>query len=225
MAKILPYSYSSLSSFETCAKKHHGERITKEFARPFVQAASDGTDLHKLAETYVLENQDFEHKYRDQIVSVVDELRAKGGALYPEAQLCVTRAKEPCDWWAEDGHSRSVVDLLRIGDTEADVVDWKTGRADPYSTQLKLSALHVMMHHPNITRVNTRYVWLKEGYDTKASIHREFLEADWSKFENRVTKLENAFKQNKWPEKKSGLCKNFCGVTNCVHNGKYRRPE
>jgi hypothetical protein len=51
-------------------------------------------------------------------------------------------------------------------------------------------------------------------------IHREFIEADWKKFEGRVSKLEKAFTTNIWLEKSSGLCKNYCDVVTCKHNGK-----
>lgn len=217
--RILPYSYSSLHSFETCPKKHYGERLTKEFARPYNKAADDGDSIHKQAENYALKGEDFDNPYKEQIIKVIDELRGKG-EFFAEKELSIRKDLTPCGWWDKDCYCRNKIDLLQIGTDEATVIDWKTGKPDPFSTQLKLNALLVFSIFPNVQKVHTRYEWLKPGYATKAVIHRTFFGQDWGNFEKRVEKYKQAFESNTWPERKSGLCKNYCGVTTCVHNGK-----
>lgn len=226
--KIHPYSYSSLTSFETCARKHYGERLSKEFARPFNKAANDGDIWHKQAEQYALDGTPIpdSNPHRAKMMEVIDELNANNtdgtGQFHAELELCVDREKNPVSWWDSTGYTRAKLDIAYIEPTEAWSIDWKTGKADVFSTQLKHSALLLFLHYPNLQKVHTRYEWLKEKFATKATVHREFFDAEWAKFENRMSKYEAAFNKNQWPEKKSGLCKNYCGVTTCVHNGNFR---
>lgn len=220
--RIFPYSYSSLDSYETCPKKHYGEKISKEFERPYNKAADEGTNLHKMAEDYAIHGKDFEHRFKSHIVKVIDELKGKG-EFFAEKELAVDLDLKPCGFWDKNCYTRSKIDLLQIGETEATVIDWKTGKADPFSTQLKHNALVVFLNYPQIQKVNTRYEWLKEGYPTKGTVYREFFEQDWKKFEQRVAKLKKSFKANDWPTKRNGLCKNYCGVTTCEFYGKSYR--
>jgi CRISPR/Cas system-associated exonuclease Cas4 (RecB family) len=223
MAKIFPYSYSSLSSFETCPRKYYEERILKSTVRTENAAAAAGTALHLQAENYANDSKPFEHKYAIQIMKVVDKLKSNTDVIMiPEAEVAVTKDLKPTTFWAEDCYSRGKIDILALGKEEATIVDWKTGKSDVFSTQLKHNAVLVMANNPNIQRVYTKYEWLKEGYATESTIHRVFLEENWKKFEGRASKLEKAFTTNVWPEKKSGLCKNYCDVHTCSHNGQYK---
>lgn len=221
--KIFPYSYSSLTSFEQCARKHYGERLSKEFARPFNKASEDGDRWHKEAELFALHGTPIPdtNPFRTQIQEVIDEIRPQG-KFFAEQELAVRQDQTPCGWWDKDGHARGKLDISCIGETEAWIIDWKTGKRDPFSTQLKLNAVLLMLHYPSIQKVHYRYEWLKFPPATKGTVHRDFMVAEWDKFEARVAKYKKAFETNNWPEKSSGLCKNYCGVTNCEHNGKYK---
>lgn len=221
--KIFPYSYSSLSSFETCGRKHYGERLSKEFASPFSQAAQDGTDFHKEAEDYINEGKPMTNPYAARIEQVVKELLNAEWELMPEAELAMTKERTPCGFWDKECYVRAKIDVFAINkdQTAAGVLDWKTGKSNPYTTQLKLNAMLIFAKYPTVDRVYTRYEWLKEGFATKATIHREFFEQDWANFEKRVAAYRSAFEKNQWYAKSSGLCKRYCGVITCEHNGNY----
>jgi ATP-dependent exoDNAse (exonuclease V) beta subunit len=218
--RVFPYSYSSLTSFEMCARKHFGERISKEFARPFNAAADKGDSIHKQAELYALHGTDFDNQYKKQIKEIVDELKSQGGEFFAERELCVTVDKLPTGWWDTNGHARAKIDLLHIAGDQAVIIDWKTGKPDPYSTQLKQNALLVFIHYPEVNTVHTRYEWLAKGYATKAKVHREFFDADWEKFEARAAKFAKAAEKNLWTAKPNFLCGKYCGVTSCENHGK-----
>lgn len=226
MSKVIPCSYSSLTSFETCPRKHYEEKIAKSVARVHSQAAEDGSLLHKMAEDFINENKPFEHQYKPQIIETVAELRVSSQApLFAEVKIAVTRDLSPTLWDAQDCYARAIIDLYQPDKYtgSAYVGDWKTGRSDPFSTQLKFSALMVMSHEQMVKKVNTQYIWLKEKTKTKATIHRDFLEQDWKKFVNRIDKLEKAHEENKWVEKPSGLCKKYCSVGTCQYNGNFTK--
>lgn len=223
MSKVIPCSYSSITSFETCPRKHYEERIAKSVERTSSLAAEEGTALHKAIEDYINEGTEFEHQYKPQILSSLKELNPN--KILSEYKIAVTKELTPTDWDAEDCYARGIIDVLSFSqeDRVAYVRDWKTGRSDPFSTQLKFSALMVLAHNPELTKVFVQYDWLKEKHKTKATIHRDFLEADWKKFISRIDKLERALSENNWPEKPSGLCKKYCAVGECKYNGNFNK--
>lgn len=228
MSNVIPWSYSSLTSFETCPRKHYEERIAKSVKRPEFKQAQEGTDFHKIVEDYLNEGKEFEHKYKPQAMTCLEEIcsleQEPHTKLFTEYKIAVTRDLKPTTWESSDCYARGIMDLFQVSSQDSAFVgDWKTGRSDPFSTQLKLSALMVMSHYTEVNKVLVRYEWLKEGHHTKAVIHRDFLLQDWKKFTVRADRLERAVEENNWPEKPSGLCKKYCPVENCRHNGNYKK--
>lgn len=220
--RVLPYSYSSLTSFENCAFKHYKVKVSKEVKDREYAAATHGIDIHKGAEDYVNDSKLFDHKYAKRVIARVNELRTNPGQMHAEKQLAVTRDMKPTGWWDKNCHARGVLDVYQVNGDTAEIVDWKTGKSDPFSLQLKHNALLVFIHEPQVKKVNYSYEWLKEGHATKGTVHRDFLQATWDNFERRVIKMETALVENQWPKKPSGLCKQYCPVTECEHNGNYQ---
>lgn len=218
--KVLPYSYSSLTSFEKCARKHFRIKVSKQVKDLEYKAAADGTDVHTQAENYINESTLFEGKYAKKIMSIVDAMRNPDAPVQSEVKLAVTRDLKPCEFFAPDCHARGILDVFQIiGDT-AYIKDWKTGRSDTFSLQLNHNSMLVFATYPEVRKVETEYVWLKEGFSTKRTHYRDFLDADWQKFEKRVIKLEKALETNNWPAQPGFLCKSYCADVECEHNGK-----
>lgn len=223
--KVLPYSYSSLTGYETCPWQYYRTRVSKEVKRAEYVQATQGIDIHKQAEDYVVEGKVFEGKYAPRVIATVDALKKNGGIIHAEKQLAVTRDMKPTGWWDKDCHARGVLDVYQVNGDTANIVDWKTGKSDPFSLQLKHNALLVFIHEPKVQKVNYVYEWLKEGHATKGTVHRDFLASDWNRFEQRVIRLEKSLAENNWPKKPSGLCKKYCPDTECEHNGNYAKAE
>lgn len=224
--KILPYSYSSLTSFETCPRKHYGERLSREFARPFNKAADDGDLWHKQAEVYAKDGEAIPptNPHKEKMEAILDEVRSSGdGQFHAELELAVDKNRQPVGWWNEEAYTRAKMDIVYIRGAEADSIDWKTGRSDPFSTQLLHSAILLFCHYPDLQKVKCRYEWLKEGFATKREYHREFMDEYWNKFEGRMARYKKAFDKNEWLPTKNGLCKQYCGVTTCEHYRKSGR--
>lgn len=220
--KVLPYSYSSLTSFETCPYKHYMIKVSKQVQDlPYAQAEF-GIKVHTGAELYIKDNTPYDGPFAQRIVEVVDHYRAKPeSTLLAEHKLTVTRKKKPTEWFADDAHARGIVDLLVRGPDWTHIADWKTGKPNQFTTQLKHNAMLEMIHRPEVKKVTWNYEWLKHGTKTPGTLHREFLNEEWDKFELRVIRLEQALKDNDWPKKPSGLCKAYCAVTECKHNGNH----
>lgn len=219
--KVLPYSYSSLTSFETCPWKHYRVKVSKEVKDKPYQAAVDGIDVHKQAEDYIVEQKPFEGKYAPKIISTVQDMTVRNKPIHAEKQLAVTRDMQPCGWWDEKAHARGVLDVYQIDGPTAYIKDWKTGKSNAFTQQLKHNSLLVFIHEPEVQTVEYEYVWLKEGHSTKGKVHREFLVDTWNRFEQRVIVMEEALAKNKWPKKPSGLCRQYCPDVECEHNGQF----
>lgn len=219
--KVLPYSYSSLTSYETCPYKHFRVKVKKDVKDKPYQAAQDGIDVHKQAEDYIREQVPFEGVYAPKVISTVADMMKTGNPIHAEKQLAVTRDMKPCGWWDDSCHARGVLDVYQVNGPLALIKDWKTGKVNNFTTQLKHNALLVFIHEPEVKTVEYEYIWLKHGMSTKGKVHRDFLQSDWDKYEARVIKMEKALVENNWPKNPSGLCKQYCPVSECEHNGNY----
>jgi hypothetical protein len=69
--------------------------------------------------------------------------------------------------------------------------------------------------------VHTGYVWLKDKKITNETVTRESLPFIWQSFVGRVKRLEDSHRDDRWPERPSGLCNGWCAVKTC----KYWKPK
>lgn len=142
------------------------------------------------------------------------------------------RDRVPAAWGAGNSWRRKIVSVKEIPSvlTQCIAVDspdhtflcgprmvptHNTGKRKPNSKQLKLFALLVFIHHPEIKRVKTSFMWIKTG----EADHEEFVreqEADlWQEFVGDLARYNAAFKQDMWIPRKSGLCNGWCPVQSC----------
>ena len=217
------WSYSSIKLFETCAKKYHHLRVLKDYVEPEGEAARYGTEFHSAAEHYVRSGTALPERF-SFAEPVLRSLAALPGEKFCEQRLGLREDLTACDFFAPDVWWRGVIDLLVIDGTEAKVVDYKTGSNTKYADkgQLELMALAVFAHHPQVTVVKGGLLFvicnafLKETYTVDRS------EELWAKWDAKYDRLLGAHLSGTWNPNPSGLCRRFCVVTECVHNGANR---
>lgn len=206
------WTYSALDGYETCPRKYYHTRVRRDFS-----------DVHDANAWGVRAHKAFELRMRNgtplpegmtQWEGIATKLLALPGEKLFETKLSVDAGFASCHWGS--AWSRGVVDMLVVNGREAAVLDYKTGKYRP-SEQLKLYAAYVFATYP-VDVVKTGYVWLKERRITKDEFARDAAPTIWREFLPRVNKLENAYKQDRWPAKPSGLCKGWCPVRTCEHN-------
>jgi hypothetical protein len=66
----------------------------------------------------------------------------------------------------------------------------------------------------------TAFVWLKDGKIDRETYHRKDQLKIWEKFLPRAKRMEEAHKTSEWPKRPSGLCREWCPVRDCEHNGR-----
>lgn len=223
MTSVLPTSYSALSSFETCPRRHYLTRISKEVADPPGEAAQWGNTVHAALQRYIQGDASALSGSLKGYRHLADTLvtRIPGAEIHAELQLAVDHELNPCGWWDKRGWIRGIVDALVLNGNVAYAVDWKTGKRKDDEGQLALFAGLVMTHYPEVEKVQAGYVWLQEKLIDRSTFRRDDLPLIWQQYAPRVEQLRRAFANDNWPARPSGLCRNWCPVGRrlCEHCG------
>jgi len=81
-------------------------------------------------------------------------------------------------------------------------------------------ALVVYQEYPQVENVELGVLVVGREYLIKDVYTKEQVPALWEKWLADYSKLEQAFKNDMWNPKPSGLCRRHCAVTECAHNGR-----
>lgn len=218
---MISWSFSSLEMYRNCPKQYQEVRVLKNFVDdPNTEWRLWGNRVHDAMAKRLKQGLPL-----PMGMEVWEPIAAKfatvKGDLLVENQLAINEAFQPCDWWDKQTWQRSIVDALWIDGELAKAVDWKTGKPKS-SDQLALFALIIMCHYPQVQRVNTAFVWLKNGTMTKENFVRADAPRLWQMFLPDVKRIENSVINNVWTPRTSGLCSRHCPVVTCQFNGKRR---
>jgi hypothetical protein len=217
------WSYSSLKKFKTCPKQYAEVKIFKNFTEPpFTEATLYGTNFHEAAEHYVRDGTPLPEAF-NYVKPHLDALRAIPGEKLCEKKMGLTKALEPCAFDDPEVWCRGVADLLIVNREKgvARVVDYKTGRSAKYAdtAQLELMALMVFKHFPEIRRVKGGLLFVVANDFKRAEYDVTQERNYWRTWMQDIHRLEQAMKTNVWNPNPSGLCKKYCVVLSCPHNG------
>ena len=217
------WSYSAMNDFETCPLKYAGSRYYKTVKFEETKEILWGNRKHK-ANEYALKGTAFEDgglvdwKY-------VNALKAasEGGELLVEQQYAINRNLLPVGWFAQDAWGRGVIDVAVIKDGVAKIYDWKTGRVKLDELQLKIFCLFLALVRKDIQQFEARFIWLKDdSVSAPIILNRSEIFPILKDVLARVERMEQAWNAEIFQARTSGLCKNYCGVEECPHNGKGR---
>jgi len=196
-------------------------RIARDYVESETEAMLYGTAFHTAAEEYIRDNKPMPPQF-NYAVATLDKLRAKPGNKLCEYKLGVTKDLEPCGFTDEGVWFRGIADLIILDEDAAWVVDYKTGKSARYADkgQLELMALVVFKHFPQVEKVKAGLLFVVSKDLIKDVYTKEQVPALWEKWLADYSKLEQAFKNDMWNPKPSGLCRRHCAVTECAHNGR-----
>lgn len=204
----LSHSYSALKLFENCPQRYYRQRILRDVKDEGGEASKYGERIHEMLERRLRDNEDLpqEIAHYEALCKGVEKL-AEGGELHIEKELVLNDNREPTGWWDKDAWLRSKLDVLVIKGADAVVMDWKTGKRKPDFFQMEIFAGQVFKHFPDIQRVKTVLVWLK---DMKKDVETYDRKADslgiWGGISSATNRIEQALHFNNWPARPSGLC-------------------
>jgi len=215
MDKPVAWSYSRLSSYETCPKKYHAETIAKSV--PWVQSeqAAYGELVHKAFELFLKKQTPLPLNLKHW-TPVLSQFANAPGEKLVEQQITFNVNYEPTEWMARDAWLRVKSDLTIINGTQAVIMDWKTGRQrDEDGMQLKLAAAVTFLLDPNITEINMNYLWVQTKTITPFRMKSDQVADFWGNILPRVQRLQAAHDGNNFPARPNYLCRGWCGVKTC----------
>lgn len=221
MGKPIAHSYTSITSFETCPKRHYHLRVLKDVVEPPSDALTWGNTVHKALELRLRDKAELPQGMANY-EPYAQKLEAKPGQLLVEEEIALTRNMERVGWWDRKAWLRGKLDVAIVNGVKAGIFDWKTGGRKPDNDQLKLFAGLTFAVHPEVEVVTTGFIWLKDGKFDKQVFTRDQNPDIWGEFSTRIERVENAHAKDKWPAKPSGLCRAWCpvGRSRCEYCGK-----
>jgi hypothetical protein len=218
----LPWSHSALQDFLTCGKQYYEVRIAKSVAKGTNEYGDWGDYVHKQFDAYMKaggaytlpENIAHYEPYIAQFLHLK-------GEVFSERQYAINRLMQPCGFKDKGVWCRGVIDILQINKRKALAVDHKTGKRKEDSPQLRLCALLVFIHHPEVEQCDVHFNWLKVDQRDIETFYRRDEKELWATFKDDLTKYVFAFKNEMFLPRPSGLCNGWCPVTHC----EYWKPK
>jgi hypothetical protein len=219
--KPFSWSYSRLKNFEVCPKRYYHVDVRKDFKEAESEQLRQGNIVHKLFEERLGPRKvPFPQAYKDIYEPWATRVEYGPGDIHVEQQLAITKDFAPCEWFAPNAWYRAKVDVLKKHEQFAILIDWKTGRIVEEPVQLMLSTACVFAHHPEVQVCKSIYAWLAENAESGEVIKREELPTLWSNLWERIEELREAHARDSFPPTPNHLCRSWCPVSVCPHNGR-----
>lgn len=217
--KSFAWSYSKLKNYETCPKRYFVVDVAKLVKEEESEQLQYGNTLHKVIAEAISGKAPLP-KHFSHLQEWVDKVTAGGNAkILVEQQLAIDANFAATEWFSKTAWYRGIADVIKIVGPVAVVLDWKTGKILDDGVQLALMAQCVFAHHPEIQKIRTEFIWLKEDATTRADFTREDMVKVWAGLMPRVQLLEQAHKAAEFPPKPGNLCRRWCPVDSCPHHG------
>tara|TARA_R100000426_G_C4822132_1_gene110924 strand:- start:1045 stop:1716 length:672 start_codon:yes stop_codon:yes gene_type:complete len=218
-----PWSFSKIKAFQQCPKQFYHEKVIKQYPFKMTEAIRYGDQFHKAAEKYIRDGEELPKRFLYAKDSL-DALKRKKGDKLCEYRMGLTEDLEPCGFYEDNVWWRGIADLIILNQDQglAYVVDYKTGKSSRYADkgQLELMAMATFKHFPNVDTVRAGLLFVV-CEDLVRSTYEQY-EADtlWDKWMDNFQTMETAYKVDVWNPKPSGLCRQWCQVMECPHNGR-----
>ena len=218
--KAFSWSYTKLKNYEACPRRHHEVDVLKRFKDEEGEALLWGNAVHAALEKRIKYGIKLPRGMEDFEALCAKVVATETATIVPEQQLAINRNFAPCEWFAKDAWYRNKIDLMLHRGGGAIIMDWKTGKIIEDSVQLALAATTVFAHYPEIKTIKSRFVWLKSNAETDETFERGQMGQFWKGMWGRIQPLQDAWSSGSYPAKPGRLCRKWCPVTTCEHNGE-----
>jgi hypothetical protein len=214
------WSYSKLKNYDVCPKRHYEVDVLKNYDDKVGpdgkenKYLAEGNEAHDALAKACSGKAPLPEKFKHYQIWV-DRVRSGPGKLLVEQKYAITRDFRPTTYFARDVWYRGIGDVVRLDGPVALVLDWKTGKILEDSVQLMLMAQCLFSHYPELRRVRSEFVWLKEDCTTPEVFDRQEVADQWIELLPRVSTLESASKSLTFPPKPGPFCKKSCPVDSC----------
>jgi len=206
----LTHSYSALKMYDNCPYRYYRQRVLKDVVDEGGEASKYGERIHKYLEDRLAVAAELPREIsRYEVLCQAIEKAATGGQLLVEQELCLNEELSPTGWWEPDAWLRSKLDILILKGADATVMDWKTGKRWPDFFQMEIFAAQVFKHYPEVQRVKTSLVWLKDMALDTEQYTRLDMNGLWAEIMKKIRRVYQSAEHDNWPARPSGLCR-YC---------------
>ena len=216
MTIMPPWSFSSLTKFESCPKQYQIVRVLKKVKEAPTEQTRWGEEVHLAMENRVRDGTPLPDTMAKWEATAA-KIAGIRGTAYCEHEFAFDRNLELTDWKSPTAWCRGIIDVWIDGGDKAIAYDYKTGKVKPDLDQLKLFAAFIMQSNPKIQVVSTGFIWLAHNKVTIETFTRTQLAGIWEEFISRSLRLQASYDKDKWVPNPSGLCYGWCpaGKANC----------
>ena len=219
MAKPFAWSYSALTAWESCPRQFAEVRIKKAWPDEKGEAAKWGIVVHEAFEARLKYNTPLP-EWGKGYEAWCTRLQAAGPQLNIEHKAALTRDFKPTEFFARDAWVRAVADVSVFNGNIGYTLDWKAGKQKFDTDQLRLSAAINLCHRPHLEKQIIQYAWLQTNKTTSETLTRNDIVQVWRDFLPRVQRMEKGLADQDYVAKPNGLCRAYCPVLSCEHNGR-----
>ena len=219
-------SHSACSQFENCPKQFRHVRVLKDVVDKMGEAAEWGNAVHKALEQYGRDGTPIPAnmvQYKDMADQLITAM-ARFDDLQYERKLAMDFDGNGCEFFSTDCFHRGVIDVLGVDLKKgiAAVVDWKLGKREQNADQADTNAGLIFANFPEVRTVRTVFVYLTLNGKAKTNTYtRDQFDILMRRTARVYNSVQTALETNNWPAKPSGLCRQYCPVHSCPHNGFY----
>ena len=215
------WSYSGLDTFSTCARKFWAEKVVKTVPDMPTAAKAAGIRAHKAFEDRLDQGAaaaplpaDLAHHE-----TLMQEIEEGPGRIYTERKVGLTSKLKPCGFFDKDVWWRGVLDVHKVKpDGTSLIVDYKNGKQHNKMRQLWLFGLYGFIEGQEM--VESFYYWIQTSTRTRIKMPAAQAPMILRSLVPDLTAYKEAYDTDIWRPTRNGLCKNYCGVTECEFHGK-----
>jgi hypothetical protein len=220
---LFPVAWTRFDEYQLCPLRYYECKVLYKWREPPSEDMIWGNDVHKALEDNLVLGAPLEGRYAS-FAPLAEKLNAMPGDHYAEQKLAVDVDLNPVDYDdKKHAYMRCIIDRLVIHGDVAGDFDYKTGKRKPFSRQLTMSSIIVFSNFPQVNTCHAAYLWTKGGAPTVATYKRGQMQNEIDCFREDINNMQWSYEHNAWPAKPNGLCKQYCPVLSCIHNGRRKR--
>lgn len=210
-------SPTSIQTYYTCPYQYYAKYITKEVKFEQNPHAKFGDEVHKNIENYL--------KHGAKLSPLLEPLRhtldkMKTVLVGAETKIAITPWNTVCNtFFHNDAYLRCIVDAIISDKNHEHIIafDWKTGKKRDAQVQHDTIKKCLSVKYPKAKSITTVFLYLFQG---EQDIQEHKPNIPLVELEHKIQTITNAHKSGEFPYNPNGLCKQWCDVVSCPHNGK-----
>lgn len=210
----MPWSHSRLDAFKNCPRQFYELQVAKSVKDVRGEAMIWGEEVHRHFEHRLLNGTPLPATLaaHEEFLAWLDSLP---GQPLVEERIALDRSLNPCGFFDKAVWFRGVVDYGKIDGNTARLIDHKTGKYHSKFGQLKLFAIHTFIRYPEVQTIRAEYYWTQTMATSGEVYTRNQLGQLWMEFLPHLKQYAQAFQEDVWQPRPSGLCNGWCPVTGC----------